>query len=175
MDHFSQILWPHFPDSRLDGGDVCLMLIIHRQPESLEPWILLPLMLSHADHPPGPRDRFDLLGVFEVGDGANIVDGFELAGGRSDVDLRGGDGTLGQHRDDIVADLCKTAVDEVAVHVGTVLVRSSPKPSRPINGARPGITPSSPSNSGRATKSTHSSNRVFSGVTTTHLIFLPPL
>src|SRR6266851_9137024 len=45
-------------------------------------------------------------------------------------------------------------------------MRSSPQPSRPISAARPGSTPSSPSNIGRATKSAVSSSNAFSGVTT---------
>src|SRR5262249_13733612 len=40
--------------------------------------------------------------------------------------------------------------------------------SRPINGARPGSTPSSPSYIGSATKSTTWSSTTFSGVTTVH-------
>src|SRR5579884_2047539 len=47
-------------------------------------------------------------------------------------------------------------------------MRSSPGPSRPISGARPGSTPNSPSYIGRATKSTVSSSSSRSGVTTTH-------
>src|SRR4051812_30930364 len=51
--------------------------------------------------------------------------------------------------------------------------RSSPGPSRPMSGARPGSTPSSPSYIGSATNSAGSSITAFSGVTTTHCSFLP--
>src|SRR5579871_4112671 len=47
-------------------------------------------------------------------------------------------------------------------------VRSSPGPSRPISGARPGSTPSSPSYIGTMTESAEVSRMVRSGVTTTH-------
>ena len=65
-----------------------------------------------------PGDGFDVLGVFGVGHGALLVDRFELAGGRSGVDLCGGDRALGQDRDNVVAHLGEAAVDEVAVDVG---------------------------------------------------------
>ena len=49
---------------------------------------------------------------------ALVVDGFELAGGGGGVDLCGRNRALGQDRHDVVADLGKAAVDEVAVDLG---------------------------------------------------------